>query len=129
MKVDYGSILDIVLYIYAIVFLCKKLKSKQNEILAEKQKQQMNRLLKCCDKANLNPIDRENIQLAFKIKEQKQNLRNKINDLRTTAKKRNEAEIIVEELLNKYHLTEEMLKDDDEDLQIKEIMDKYNIKI
>ena len=96
MKVDYGSILDIVLYIYAIVFLCKKLKSKQNEILAEKQKQI---------------------------------LRNKINDLRTTAKKRNEAETMVKELLNKYHLTEEMLKDDDEDLQIKEIVDKYNIKI
>ena len=87
----------------------------------------MNKILKSCEEANLNPIDKETLQLVFKIKEQKQILRNKINDVRSETKKRNEAEIIVKELLNKYHLTEEMLKDDDEDLQIKEIMDRYNI--
>ena len=125
MEAGYWSIIDIVLYICAIIFLCKKLRSKRNN--TQKQKQQ--KILKSCEKVNINPIDKETLQLAFKIKEQKQILRNKINDVRSETKKRNEAEIIVKELLGKYHLTEEMLKDDDEDLQIKEIMDRYNIKI
>ena len=127
MKIDYGLILDMALYIYALIFLFKKLRSRKNKTITKKQKQQMNKILKSCEEANLNPIDKETLQLVFKIKEQKQILRNKINDVRSETKKRNEAEIIVKELLNKYHLTEEMLKDDDEDLQIKEIMDRYNI--
>lgn len=129
MKIDYGLIFDIVIYIYALIFLFKKLRSRKNKTITKKQKRRMNEILKSCEEANLNPIDKETLQLAFKIKEQKQILRNKINDVRTTTKKRNEAEIMVKELLNKYYLTEEMLKDDDEDLQIKEIMDRYNIKI
>ena len=69
----------------------------------------------------MTDIERENEELRQKIKEQKKILRKKIETVRKNAfitrkpEEIQKAEDLIKSILDKYHLTEEMLADDYED--------------
>ena len=72
-------------------------------------------------KEEMSDIERENEELRQKIKEQKKILRKKIETVRKNAfitrkpEEIQKAEDLIKSILDKYHLTEEMLADDYED--------------
>ena len=72
-------------------------------------------------KEEMSDIERENEELRQKIKEQKKILRKKIETVRRNAfitrkpEEIQKAEDLIKGILDKYHLTEEMLQDDYED--------------
>ena len=72
-------------------------------------------------KEEMTDIERENEELRQKIKEQKKILRKKIETVRKNAfitrkpEEIQKAEDLIKSILDKYHLTEEMLADDYED--------------
>lgn len=72
------------------------------------------------NKGKMSDIERENEELRKKIKEQKAILRKKIETMRKKAfitrkpEEIQKAEDTINEILTKYNLTEDMLKDDDE---------------
>lgn len=97
------------------------MKIMQQSPMGSQMQDMMNGAVGGGDARSIEDIEKENEELKKKIKEQKKILRKKIETVRRNAfitrkpEEIEKAEKTISDILTKYNLTEEMLKDDDEE--------------